>query len=694
MALDKGTGGRRSKSIRRVRGENAAEKARVAVTGRGRDVVDSIIGGEKARPAAARLAKLGLSATEKNDLEGYSRARSKQSLAENNVQEQVAGQLVGPQIAKLLPGGAPAKEAFDSPAWLALEAAGILPFGRAARGGVKAAEAAKKAAMPAAAAKVADVLPEARKLRRAQEAGYSVERGKRAAKASDAMDIGGEAGYRAALAELKGELPKLKLGDDLRDFDQATSDELFTHIQQADFKPFEKIRTQTALRKVLDGQVPTKSEIKLLERAFGPELGAQVADTVTWWRKAKNLGLSVINVPRSLQASFDLSAPFRQGLVLGARHPKMFASEFKPMLKAFAREGAYDDVMGEIGERASYPLMQKAKLALTDLEGSLASREDYFNSQLAETLTGGRKFSPVRMSGRAYTAFLNKFRADAFDNYLRMAEDSGVEIDDHLLKSLATFINTATGRGSFKKLEPSMNTLTAVFFSPRLIASRLQFFNPARYGARLPGVPASTHPFAAKQNRVAARNLLGAMGLTLGIAKMAGAEVEDDTRSADFGKIKIGNTRIDITGGHQGYVVNAARQLRGETKSSTTGKVKKLEGGLMNRSRAAVEWDFAKNKLAPVARYIVGQQEDENFEGDPFDPTREAGKMFLPIGAQNAREGFEEGVGTGIASTALNTFGFGVMTYGDDKPKGSKSSGSKSIRRSHRSRRSKSIRRR
>lgn len=553
--------------------------------------------------------------------------------------------------------------------------------------------AAEKAARPAGADDIVEALPEARKLRRQQEAGYSAERGKRIAKAKSAMDIGGEAGYRAALAELKGELPKLKMGDDLKDFDQKAADELFTHIQQAEgFRPFERIRGQTALRKVLDGQVPTKSEIKLLERAFGPDLAQQVAETVSWWRKAKNVGLSIINVPRSLQASVDLSAPFRQGLVLGAAQPKMFAREFGPMLKAFAREGAYEDTMGAIAEMPNFTRMQKGKLAITDLEGSAASREDYFNSAVAERIPGVGRL--VRASGRAYTAFLNKFRADAFNHYLRMAEDAGIDVDDEMfLKSLGTFINTATGRGSIKNLEPSMNALTTVFFSPRLIASRLQFFNPGRYVKAGP-VGMKQDPFVLAQNRKAARNLVGGIGLTLALAKMAGAEVETDDRSADFGKIKVGNTRIDITGGHQGYVVNAARQIRAETKSSTTGKVTKLEGGFGKRSAAAVEWDFFKNKLAPTARYIVGQREGQNFDREPFDPVKEAYRSLIPIGVGGTADAYkQEGPALAALTAGLGGIGFGVITYGgDDKPSKSKRRSSKSLR-SGGGKRSRSLRR-
>lgn len=684
MALDKGTGSRRSKSIRRVTGENAGEKARVAVTGRGRGVVDSIIGGEDSQTAAARLAGLGLSAAEKHDLEGYSRARSRQSLAENNVQERIAGEIVGPHIAKLLPGGAPAGDAFDSPAWLALEAAGILPFGRAARGAGKAAEVATKAARPAAAEKIAEVLPEAKKVYRAQEKLRSAEKGRRVAKAAAAMDEGGEAGFQAALRELKGELPKLKFGA-LEDFDQDAMEELLRHVQQRDdFQFFEKVRTRTALKRMVEeGSAPTPSQRKLLERAFGADTAQQIADSVSFWKKAHDMGVEVLNVPRAMQSTLDFSAPFRQALVLGARHPRMFAREFGPGLKALRSEGAYEELMEGIVARPTYALMERAKLALTGLD-DVGNREDAFMSNLAETLTGGRKLSPVRMSSRGYVGFLNKFRADAFDNYLRMAEDAGYDLaDEHLLRSIGSWVNHSTGRGSIKALEGAMPALTTVLFSPRLIASRLQLLNPAYY--------AKLHPFARKQALRGAAQLLGSISLTLYLAKLAGAEVVMDPRSSDFGKIKVGNTRVDIAGGFQQYVVNAYRLVKGETVSSSTGKVTKLEGGFAKPSRADIIANFAGNKLAPGPQYVRGYLSNENFEGDPFEPLPEAGKLLLPIGAQNAREGFQEGVGTGIASTALNTFGFGVLTYGDDKPKGKSRPASKSIRRSGRS--SKSLRR-
>jgi hypothetical protein len=106
----------------------------------------------------------------------------------------------------------------------------------------------------------------------------------------------------------------------------------------------------------------------------------------------------LLNVPRALKSSFDLSAPFRQGLVLGARHPRMFASEFKPMIKSFKSENAYKDVMDEIVSRPTFKMMQDSKLALTDLE-NITNREEAFASNIAEVVPGvARRAAPMSRS--------------------------------------------------------------------------------------------------------------------------------------------------------------------------------------------------------------------------------------------------------------------------------------------------------
>jgi hypothetical protein len=229
-----------------------------------------------------------------------------------------------------------------------------------------------------------------------------------------------------------------------------------------------------------------------------------------------------------------------------------------------------------------------------------------------------------------------------------------------VLQSIASWVNHATGRGSIKKLESAMVPLNALLFSPRLIASRLQLLNPVYY--------AKLDPFARKQAVRGMGQLLGSVGLTLGLAELAGADVVRDPRNTDFGKIKIGNTRIDIAGGFQQYIVAASRWYSGESVSSTTGEVTTLAGGFNKPSRADILTNFAENKLAPVPAWAWDYQKNENFAGDEFDPVKETGRLFLPLGWENAYEGYTvDGPAAGAASFGLGGIGFGVQTYTGDK---------------------------
>lgn len=596
--------------------------------------------------------------------------------------------LLGPNLYRMFGGDVrhPLLPERGSAGWAALEAAGLLPFGRPLRAGVsgvkaglkglralgktsKAEETVVAAARPKAAEQIIESLPEAKSLRAQQDELQRVERAKRVAKAAAAMKVGGREGHIAALRELKGALPKVQFGA-LREMDQKSVETLFSYVgEHPDLLFFERVRTQGAMVKMIDeGLLPTKSEQLLLERAFGPDVTAQLMDSVGFWKKAKELGLSLINLPRAMRASADLSGFARQGLVLGARHPRMAAKGLVPMVKAAGSERYYQKLMAEIKARPTYETMRKSGLRLTDLEASVYGREEQFMSNLAEKIPLAGPV--VRASGRAYVGYLNKFRADAFDNYLRMVEQPhrtilgrkrpGLDLADpksaRAVKDIARWVNHATGQGSIGQLEDSLVVLNAGFFSPRLIMSRLQLLNPAFY--------ATLDPFARKQALQGMAQLLGGISLTLGIAKMAGAEVGMDPRSSDFGKIKVGDTRVDIAGGLQQYLVAAYRLIKGERVSSTTGEVRKLEGGFGATSRADIAWNFVQNKFAPVPAFGNILLKDETFAGGKPDPLKEFGRMFLPLGLENAYEGYAtEGPATAAASLLLGGVGFGVQTY-------------------------------
>jgi hypothetical protein len=501
--------------------------------------------------------------------------------------------------------------------------------------------------------------PQLKALRAQQEKLYSAERGKRAKVAEAALKkhAGTPQAIRIAKSKLGGELPKVDMRGALGDLGEQDLNHLrgYVHTHQG-LGLYDKINVEDSLEKTIAGRPPTERDRLLLHRVFGKEFVNRIEQPTLGTRLARGAA-EVANVPRSIESSFDVSAPLRQGLVAMARHPGMTAKNIKPMLGAFKDQGSYDKLMAEISRRPNYHRYHEAGLAITDTHsGMAADREEFFPSNLAEKIPlAGHG---VKASGRAYHGFLAKTRADMFDKHLASATKAGYDAEDpRLQKSLATFINSATGRGDIGKLAPASRALSAAFFSPRLLASRINFLNPAYY-ARL-------HPYARQQAIRSAAQLAAFVTGILETAHAAGAHVEIDPRSTDWAKIRVGNTRIDLLGGFQPVIRTAAQLSTGERKAAN-GDLVPLGHGPGQSSRLDVATRFLRGKLAPVPSTTADFLEGQTFIGGPVTAKGEAAQRLIPFGAQDAADVYRNG-GHSLAGAAgafgLSAFGAGVQSY-------------------------------
>lgn len=532
---------------------------------------------------------------------------------------------------------------------------------------------------PVSAAVVRSSLKGAKVVRGKQEAGYSLERSKRFAAARAYLDdqtLPPAERVRLAKQQLAGELPKIKF-EGFNQLNEQSVEALQKYVlDNPHLLEGQKIRASDALANALTGTVPTRGELQLLEHVFGKDTAAGLASLST--HPFKDTLLSILNVPRSLMASFDLSAPFRQGLLVATRHPAIFARNFKSMVKAFGSETVYHGMLDEIRSRPTYPLMMEAKLALTELGRDVGGREEQFASDYAEKLTGG-KYGPVRASGRAYTGFLDKTRADVFDHLIRTAQAQGINVqDEKFLKSLGSYVNSATGRGDLGHFQEAGKVLNAVLFSPRLLASRLNFLNPTYY-ARL-------DPFARKEALRSALQLAGTLSTLLGLAsQVPGVKVVADPRNPDWGKIRIGNTRLDLAGGFQQELRLLAQLATGVAISSTTGKKLNLTaGGFGNPTRLDILQRFFTGKESPVASLVTDWLRGSNQVGQKFSWQSAAAQRMTPLIAQDAYDLYKQSHGgvngllAAFGGYAVGSVGIGVQTYSQKPPKG-RSSGPKDI---------------
>ena len=312
----------------------------------------------------------------------------------------------------------------------------------------------------------------------------------------------------------------------------------------------------------------------------------------------------------------------------------------------------------------------------------LAQREELFMSTAAEKIPGFGHV--VKGSERAYVGFLNKLRADTFDDLVAQAEKMGIKTftetenaEGEMVKTataytkkIAEYVNTSTGRGSLGRFEKNAVELNAMLFSPRLLASRLQMLNPKYYM----DLPPMVRKEAFKSLFAVARAGL----IMTGMAKLAGAEVETDPRSADFLKARFGNTRVDPFGGFQQYVVAAAKLATQSTKSSQSGKVTDLASSFTAPNSVSVITDLLEGKASPVASFFLALGRQKDFGGAPiqlmpdnkksldenvFDNTLI--KRYIPLVLQDLRALYKDDPSSlplGVAAM----LGLGVQTY--DKP--------------------------
>lgn len=441
---------------------------------------------------------------------------------------------------------------------------------------------------------------------------------------------------------------------------------------------FEKVEKKEPLK--LDSEaLKLRDEVIKLRQNREVRLILQQRMNETGRQKGMRLAAEVLNVPRTLMTIGDFSGLLRQDIFFAAGHPKETLNAAKEMFKSGWSQKEYDRWYADLKETPRYPIMQKSKLSITDsINHDLTKREEDYMSSLSEKIPFLGK-SIVKGSERSYTALLNQSRVTRFNEFADAMEARGITYDNNpkSYKAMAEYINNATGRSDFgETLNRVAPILNSVFFSPRLIASRvnmLSYWMQPRFWTNLP-----------KEVRIDyMRNwisLLAIGGSILALSKMGGADVEDDPRSSDFGKIKSGNTRWDIWGGAQQYMRVLAQTISGQRKSTKSGKMYELNGDdIFGETRAGVVTDFFRNKLAPVPGSVVDILSGRTGVGDrivyqwggagnkEISLDQYVKQRLLPMTITGTQEAMkDQGVKALFTVAIPSTFGVGTQTYGNE----------------------------
>jgi len=358
------------------------------------------------------------------------------------------------------------------------------------------------------------------------------------------------------------------------------------------------------------------------------------------------------NVPRVLLvSSLDMSATARQLFPAWAGKPSLL-----PQIIARQAKSMVDP--------ESSAAFNRALLADHNIQFGMANGLDIVTAGTGATAEEAfqvargakvhqflEKIPWIRATERAYTDAVNLARSTLFKDTIKNWSQEWMA-DPSKVRRLTGFINELTGRGDLKALNKYGPFLNSVLFSPRLLISRLK-------------LPFRAVDLARPEMRgIVFKHLAGTFGSIAAFAAMltaVGITVEMDPRSANFMKARMGNMRVDLTGGF-GPVYRYMAQI-------ATGQRKTEAGDIIPAPRADSVMRFLRSKMSPVAGLGSDIISGETFEGREITATGATAQEQLwnnltPLVTQDIRdalvnEGFLAGVGAGVGSF----LGVSVQTY-------------------------------
>ncbi len=366
-----------------------------------------------------------------------------------------------------------------------------------------------------------------------------------------------------------------------------------------------------------------------------------------------------LNLQRSLWLGADFPPLLRQGLFFTLGHPLKAIKALRESATAFKSKEAAHGLELDLQNHPDYENARAAGLQFSNPDGPLSSHEEAFRSSLISKVP---VFSGLE---RWHSAFMNTVRLQYFESMKRTLTKDGTGTPAEQ-KIIADAANIFTGRGNMYGAESAVGALSMVFTSPRYVASRFE----ALLGTPLWSGNMATRKAIAKEYARSALGLTALLGAAY-LANKAGLDMDTelDWRSSDFGKIRVGNTRLDPYGGVQQALVFLARMGTGKTKT-LTGQVRNIrnsEGEPLRFGQddaADTAFRFFRGKMAPVPGALLDVSAGRNMVGEPVTPARGAVRLITPLSVSDIYEAFGDlGIPRGAAVSIWALFGGGAQSY-------------------------------
>jgi|GEM_PF-7070228 len=406
-------------------------------------------------------------------------------------------------------------------------------------------------------------------------------------------------------------------------------------------------------------------------------------------------------LPRTMMAGLEMSVVGLQGFVYSTSHPVKAFSNLLDSLRSIVDERYALAIKENIDQRTNYRNgdYSAGKVDFTVENGPKAALEDINQSSILRLIKNSKTkwLLPPRAIAQAYSAFergyrtyANTAKADMFD--IAKADTMGFRdfFDKHFgkfgykskawseedNKTTGRAVNILTGRGTGLQTGGLTNFL---LYAPRWTWSRIQteivlpfqMLTPKAIG-QWNADPAMRVAFAKLylQSMVGTASMYAMVYWALKLAaddEEHEPEIGTDITSTDFGKIKVGDTRINMMGGFQQPAVLGARILLG-AKTSGSGRTVDIRGEDADWGGGSVYrvmGDYARTKFGPGMSLLTDIADGQDVAGNK----KSAGEMIVdrltPMTYRDVLKAEEElNWKQGAIAGILAFFGAGVGTYG------------------------------
>lgn len=455
-----------------------------------------------------------------------------------------------------------------------------------------------------------------------------------------------------AKRELKGEYTALSIDPISDQINPAVHTELMEDIRTAPSRnvltDLEAVSLGDAYQKLYtEGKPMVPSSIKYANKLWGENVSRSLTAINETFTAGGRI-TDILSLPKTIAASGDLSAIMRQNAIL-IGNPKQWL------------RSAISSWKGMIHDEKTLSLLEKDMLTSPEGQKAIGSGIVWNNWKANAGYGSGteqfashiaRRIPFVQRSSRAYAYGLNVARFEMFKKLAKNWDSLGRSEKDY--RDLAHVVNVMTGEAPSRTLRGHSKTLNALFFAPRLLEARIR------------SVTDMVNPSISKHARkVLAWQMvkfvaINASALAM-LSNVKGVEVERDPRSADFGKVKIGQTRIDFWGGYLPLARTILRLIQAETKTQS--------GQVIPQDRLDTVSTFLQSKLGPVPSAALDFMRQQNFIGEeiklnPDGIAKEFYEKFTPFFLQDIIDATRlQGLKGGMLAAPFAFHGAGVSTY-------------------------------